>query len=120
MAWEVEYTDEFNRWRAGLTYRERSRINASIDLLTEYGPRLPFPHSSGVRGSRYGHMRELRVQIGGRPFRVFYAFDPRRSAIVLVGGDKTGDNRFYRRYIPIADRLYDEYVSQLRKDGLIP
>lgn len=52
--------------------------------------------------------------------RVFYAFDPRRTAIVLIGGDKTGDNRFYERMIPIADALYDTYIDEIRKEGLIP
>jgi hypothetical protein len=65
-------------------------------------------------------MRELRVQSGGRPIRVFYAFDPRRSAILLIGGDKTGDDRFYDRMMPIADRLYDVYIDEIRKEGLIP
>jgi hypothetical protein len=65
-------------------------------------------------------MRELRVQSGGRPLRVFYAFDPRRSAILLIGGDKTGDDRFYERMVPIADQLYDDYVAEIRKEGLIP
>jgi len=65
-------------------------------------------------------MREPRVQSGGRPIRVFYAFDPRRSAILLIGGDKTGDNRFYERMIPIADALYDTYIKEIRKEGLIP
>ena len=64
-------------------------------------------------------MRELRVQSGGRPIRIFYAFDPRRSAILLIGGDKTGDGRFYERMIPIADKLYDVYPDELRKEGLI-
>jgi hypothetical protein len=64
-------------------------------------------------------MRELRVQSGGRPLRVFYAFDPRRSAILLIGGDKTGDDRFYQRMIPIADTLYDVYIDEIRKEGLI-
>ena len=64
-------------------------------------------------------MRELRVQSGGHPLRVFYAFDPRRSAILLIGGDKTGDNRFYERMIPIADQLYDVYIAEIRKEGLI-
>lgn len=64
-------------------------------------------------------MRELRAQSRGSPIRVFYAFDPRRSAILLIGGDKTGDNRFYERYIPIADRLYDEYIEELRREGLL-
>jgi hypothetical protein len=65
-------------------------------------------------------MRELRVQSGGRPLRAFYAFDPRRSAILLIGGDKTGDNRFYERMVPVADDLYDTYIEEIRKEGLIP
>ena len=65
-------------------------------------------------------MRELRIQSAGRPLRVFYAFDPRRTAILLIGGDKTGDDRFYERHAPIADRLYDEYLDELRKEGTIP
>ena len=65
-------------------------------------------------------MRELRVQSGGRPLRVFYAFDPRRSAILLIGGDKTGDDRFYERMVPVADQLYDMYIAEIRKEGLIP
>lgn len=65
-------------------------------------------------------MRELRVQSGGRPIRVFYAFDPRRMAILLIGGDKTGDDRFCVTFIPVADRLYDQHIEELRKEGLIP
>ena len=60
-------------------------------------------------------MRELRIQSGGRPLRVFYAFDPR----LLIGGDKTGDDRFYAEYVPRADNLYDEYIEELRKEGLL-
>lgn len=64
-------------------------------------------------------MRELRIQSGGKPLRVFYAFDPRRSAILLIGGDKTGDDRFYERMIPVVDDLYDVYVQELKEEGLI-
>ena len=67
----------------------------------------------------YNHMRELRTQHEGRPYRTLYAFDPRRSAILLIGGDKTGNNRWYELHIPIADRLYTEHLEQLRKEGLI-
>jgi len=81
---------------------------------------VPFPYSSGIARSKHDHMRELRVQSGGRPVRIFYAFDPRRSAILLIGGDKTGDKRFYETMIPIADRLYDEYIEELKKEGLLP
>ena len=64
-------------------------------------------------------MRELRVQHRGRPFRVFYAFDPRRTSILLIGGDKTGNDRFYEEYVPIADALYYEHLEELRREGLI-
>jgi hypothetical protein len=62
-------------------------------------------------------MRELRVQRGGRPLQIFYAFDPRRTAILLIGGDKTGDKRFYHRMIPVADALYDEHLAELDKES---
>ena len=90
-----------------------------VELLAEHGPGLRFPFTSGVVGSRHGHMRELRIQSAGQPVRVFYAFDPRRTAILLIGGDKTGDNRFYKRFVPLADRLYDEHLRELREEGLI-
>jgi hypothetical protein len=64
-------------------------------------------------------MKELRTQHQGRPLRTFFAFDPRRCAILLIGGDKSGDKRFYERMIPLADRLYDEHLEALRKEGLI-
>jgi hypothetical protein len=64
-------------------------------------------------------MRELRVQSGGKPIRIFYAFNPTRTAILLIGGNKTGDKRFYKKMIPVADRLYDEHIAELRREGLI-
>jgi hypothetical protein len=64
-------------------------------------------------------MRELRIQHAGRPYRVLYAFDPRRAAILLLGGDKTGQDRWYEMHVPIADALYDEYLETLKKEGLI-
>lgn len=119
MAWDVEYTDEFEAWWVGLSEEEQESLAASVQLLEERGPMLGFPHSSGINGSRHSHMRELRTQHDGQPFRTLYAFDPRRSAILLIGGDKTGDDRWYDVNIPIADRLYDEHLALLRKEGLI-
>jgi hypothetical protein len=112
----VEYTDEFGAWWDMLTEVERASIDAHIRKLEQRGPNLPFPYSSGIAGSRHAHMRELRVQSGGKPLRVFYAFDPRRMAILLIGGDKTGDKRFYERMIPVADDLYDEHLAELEKE----
>ena len=119
MNWTVEYTDEFGNWWAGLGEDEQESLDASVRLLENRGPNLGFPHSSGINNSKHGHMRELRTQHDGRPFRTLYAFDPLRSAILLIGGDKTGDGRWYDVHVPIADRLYDEHLEQLRKEGLI-
>ncbi len=119
MPWEVEYTDEFEQWWHGLTEGQQDSVAAKVELLIEYGPNLPYPYSSDIRGSRRGVMRELRVQSGGRPIRVFYAFDPRRTSILLIGGDKTGNDRFYEEYVPRADALYDEHLAELRREGLI-
>lgn len=115
--WQVEYTDEFGAWWDTLGDDERIRLTASVGLLERRGPSLPFPHSSGVGGSRHSHMRELRVQVGGRPLRVFYAFDSRRAAILLIGGDKTGRDDFYVRLIPLADRLYDEHLAEVAAEA---
>ena len=119
MSWSVEYTDEFGEWWDGLAEDERESVDASVRLLEDRGPNLGFPHTSGVGGSKHSHMRELRTQHNGRPYRTLYAFDPRRSAILLMGGDKTGQDRWYDVNIPIADHLYDEHLEQLRKEGLI-
>jgi hypothetical protein len=91
MNWEVEYTDEFGAWWDGLTEGEQESVRAFVKLLGDYGPTLPFPYSSGVKGARHDQMRELRIQHAGRPFRALYAFDPRRCAILLIGREKSGD-----------------------------
>ena len=119
MVWEVEYTDQFGDWWHELSESQQDAVAARVGLLTERGPHLPFPYSSDISGSRHGIMRELRAQAGGNPLRVFYAFDPRRTAILLIGGDKTGNDRFYEEYVPVADNLYDEHLEELRKEGLI-
>jgi hypothetical protein len=90
VTWQVEYTDEFGDWWDMLSGEGRTRVTASVGLLERLGSNSP-PHSSGISGSRHGHVRELRVQVGGRPLQVFNALDPRRAAILLIGGeDRTG------------------------------
>lgn len=63
-------------------------------------------------------MRELRIQHQGEPYRILYAFEPRRAAILLIGGKKTGQNKWYEEFIPLADRLYDVHLEQLRREGV--
>lgn len=118
MEWEVEFTDEFEGWWNGLSETEQVDVNAKVILLQRYGPALRRPHADVIESSRHSNMKELIILHAGRPYRVLYAFDPRRSAVLLIGGDKTGDDRWYERYVPIADRLYDEHLATLRKEGL--
>lgn len=117
MAWIIEYTHEFEGWWEGLDVTVQDAIDRSVGLLEKRGPTLPFPHSSDVRASKHGNMRELRTQVAGEPYRTFYAFDPRRVAILLIGGSKEGDDRFYERMTAIADRLYDEHLEELEREG---
>jgi len=117
MGWEIEYTDEFGVWWESLAEHEQGDIAAYVDELERRGPMLPFPYASAVKGSKHGAMRELRVQSGGKPIRIFYAFDPRRTVILLIGGRKAGVKRFYEEFVPIADRLYDEHLAELREES---
>jgi hypothetical protein len=114
--WELEVTPAFNAWWAALTEREQERVGAVIDLLERHGPALGFPFSTSVVTSRHSVMRELRAQHAGRPYRVLYAFDRRRIGLLLVGGEKRGDDRWYERMVPLADRLYDDHLATLTRD----
>jgi hypothetical protein len=119
MAWEVEYTDEFGEWWAALTPAEQKSVDAVVGVLEDRGTQLGHPYSSEIKSSRHGHMRELRIQHEGRPYRVLYAFDPRRVGILLIGGDKTGNARWYDQFVPTADQLYDVHLKELKKEGLL-
>ena len=117
MAWDVEYTDEFELWWNSLSIDQQENLTASVGLVEVLGPDLPFPHLSSVHGSKHGHMRELRTQSKGTPLRTLYAFDPRRTAILLIGGDKTGQEDWYARYVPLADKLYDRHLEEIGKES---
>ena len=116
---QINNTNEFEEWWGSLSENEQEDISASVQLLEERGPNLRFPHSSGISGSKHSHMRELRTQHNGKPYITLYAFDPRRNAILLIGGNKTGDKRWYETHIAIADRVYGKHLQQLLKEGLI-
>ena len=116
MNWDVEYTSAFGDWWEVLNEAEQESVAASVRLLEEYGPYLRYPHSSHINGSRCGHMRELRIQHEGRPYRVLYAFDPSRTALLLLGGNKGGDDRWYQQNVPRADSLHGRHIEQLKQE----
>ena len=115
--WEVEYTDEFGEWWDRLDADEQASLDASVELLKTFGPALGRPHADTIEGSDFPNMKELRTQHEGRPYRTLFAFDPRRAAILLLGGDKTGDDRWYEKHIPIADRLYRAHLRSLEAEN---
>ena len=114
MIYEVEVTGEFRQWyEDSLSASEQEDVTRVVEMLEQAGPMLPFPYSSGIQGSKFAHMRELRIQHEGRPYRVLYAFDPRRAALLLLGGEKTGDDRWYTKMIPKADALYERHLKKI-------
>jgi len=113
--WEIEFTDQFGAWWQDLSVDEQEALDAAVMLLTEVGPGLGRPTVDTVTGSRHQNMKELRTS----NLRTLFAFDPRRTAILLIGGDKTGQwNAWYAEMIPVADDLYDEHLTTL-DEGLI-
>jgi hypothetical protein len=117
MECEVLFTDEFETWWDTLTVEEQESVGHDVSILRARGVNLRFPRCSGVSSSKHAHMRELRIQHRGRPYRVLYAFDPDRAAILLIGGDKTGNAHWYETFVPIADRLYSEHLAELEKES---
>ncbi len=115
--WQVEYTEEFGEWWESLTESEQIDIDTVVGVLERLGHHLPYPYSSAIKESMYGHMRELHIQHVGQPYRILYAFDPRRIAILLIGGRKTSGSRWYRKHLPIADRLYTTHLRMLQNSG---
>jgi hypothetical protein len=113
MAWEVAYTDEFEAWWDDLSEEVQEAIDAAVELLEERGPALGRPLADNVHQSRHPNMKELRPT---SRIRIFFAFDPMRMAILLIGGDKGGSwNRWYDQMIPVADQLYDTHLAEINR-----
>jgi hypothetical protein len=111
--WEVEVSDEFAEWYGTLDESESESVDTAVDMLVEYGPRLARPYVDTLKGSRYPNMKELRVQHRGRPYRILFAFDPRRSAYLILGGDKSGDVGWYGEALRRADAIYARHLKEI-------
>ncbi|MHB1538347.1 MAG: type II toxin-antitoxin system RelE/ParE family toxin [Solirubrobacteraceae bacterium] len=113
MVWDVEFTDQFGQWWETLEGSAQQSIDAAVRVLEARGPSLGRPLVDTVQGSRHANMKELRAST----IRVLFAFDPRRAAILLIGGDKRDRwQEFYAEMIPLADGLYDEHLTELEKE----
>ena len=101
-------------WFDGLEEELQGEIFALIGLLARFGPNLGRPRVDGVKGSKYSNMKELRIQYRGNPWRILFAFDPQRTAILLVGGNKRGDKGWYKDHIRIADQRFERWLDGLQ------
>jgi len=113
MTWEVEVSDEFIEWYESLNEREGVSVDADVEMLHDYGPTLGRPYVDTLKGSKYSNMKELRVQHLGRPLRILFAFDPRRNAYLILGGDKTGNASWYVDAIRRAEAIYAQHLKEI-------
>jgi hypothetical protein len=113
--WEVVTTDEFDAWFAALRAADQAEIIAKVELLRLLGPQLRRPHADTLKDSKHANMKELRADSQGHVLRIAFAFDPKRRAILLVGGCKSGvgKRQFYKQLIDKADRLYDVHLASI-------
>lgn len=113
MAWKVLFHDAFAEEFDGLDVNVRDELLSRVRVLEKYGPQLGRPYADTLAGSRHTNMKELRFTSGLGVWRVAYAFDPKRQAVVLVAGDKGGvpTARFYKRLIAVADRRFDDHLK---------
>lgn len=124
MAYEVERTDEFTAWWNDLTEGEQIAVAKVVGALEEKGPDLKRPYVGKIEGSKkIPNLKELIIQYGGDPYRVFFAFDPRQAAILLLGATKTGGKKaqtgWYKARIAEVEPIYEQYLKELKKEGLI-
>ncbi len=118
MKWEIEVTDEFTAWYDSLTGVDDRAVAEAVAILEEHGPALGRPFVDTLAGSRIPNLKELRAM--SSDIRILFVFDPRRTAILLLGGSKTNNwQGWYRENIPKAERLYDAYLAELREEGLL-
>ena len=116
MAFTVIFSPEFGNWFDEQEKSLQRAVLIYVGLLEERGPQLSRPQADTLKGSKLKNLKELRVQYQGEPYRILYAFDPQRQALLLVGGNKAGDKRWYDRMIPIAEALFARHLEELEKE----
>lgn len=114
-AWRVELWPQVADWLENLTDKEYASVMAALDALSVDGPSLGRPFVDHVKSSKHKNMKELRPL--GQHIRLLFAFDPTRSAVVLVAGDKTNDwSGWYASHVPIADKRFDQHLARLARE----
>jgi hypothetical protein len=117
MEWNVIFDPNFRIWFYAQDSGLQDEIFAIVEILAETGPKLGRPRVDTLKGSAFSNMKELRIQYQGEPWRILFAFDPLRQAILLVGGNKSGNKRWYKENIPLADQRYEQYLETLEEEN---
>ena len=119
MEWDVRFDPAFAQEAKGFARTVQIEISALAGLLRQFGPQLRRPHCDTLKGSKHANMKELRFRLPDGEWRIAFAFDPARQAILLVGGSKSGvsERQFYRDLIRAADMRFDAHLRTLPKDG---
>lgn len=117
MEWTVIFNVEFTAWLNSQEEALQDEIIANLKVLQETGPALGRPRVDTLRGSLFVNMKELRIQFRGNPYRILFAFDSKRQAVMLVGGCKAGDRRWYKNHVPIADKRFKEHCKKLQMEN---
>jgi hypothetical protein len=114
--WLIRTTAVFDKWFADLDEDAQAEAIAKVDLLKLLGPHLGRPHADTLNGSSYANMKELRADTADKVLRIAFAFDPDRTGVLLVAGDKSGVSKrqFYKRLIEKADELYAAHLATLK------
>jgi hypothetical protein len=120
MEWTVLLDPDFEAWLRTQDAPLRQSIAAHAKLLQTVGPSLGRPYADTLKGASLPNLKELRVQHQGEPWRVLFVFDPKRRAVLLVGGNKQGDRRWYRTAIRLAEQRYQRHLATLENDDDTP
>jgi hypothetical protein len=113
MTWEVEVSDEFIVWYDSLDEQEGVSVDSAVDTLVKNGPALGRSLVDTLKGTRFTNLKELRVQHSGRPYRILFAFAPRRNAYLILGGDKSRDSNLYGHAIRRAEAIYAQHLREI-------
>jgi hypothetical protein len=115
MEWITEFCPECYTWFKNLAQPLQDEIRATLSILEMLCPQLGRPKVDSIHGSSISNLKELRIQFKGDPWRILFAFDPKRHAILLVGGNKANDKRWYEKFIPIAELRYTQHLEKIEK-----
>jgi hypothetical protein len=111
--WKIKQTPEFQEWFEEIDLRLQNDTAEHLELICMFGPQLKRPYADTIKGSQLKNLKELRFRSGTAVIRVFYIFDPERSAVLLIGGDKSGsgDKIFYEKMIDLSEKIYSRYIK---------